>query len=83
MLHAISSSLPVAALRTAIPAMTAILFGVFVVYGVGFAAPATIIDINISHIRIAISRRSPCFPERGYASNLNPTLQKRHDNGRA
>jgi hypothetical protein len=33
-------------------------------------------DASISHIRIAISRRFPFFPERGYASNLNPTLQK-------
>jgi cobalt transporter subunit CbtB len=42
MLHAISSGLPVSALRAAIPALTAVLFGVFVVYGVGFAGPATI-----------------------------------------
>ena len=30
------------ALRAALPALTAILFGVFVIYGVGFAGPATI-----------------------------------------
>jgi len=43
MLHAISSSRsPASALRAALPALTAILFGVLVIYGVGFAGPATI-----------------------------------------
>ena len=42
MLHAISSRSPALALRAAIPAVTAILFGVFVIYGVGFAGPTTI-----------------------------------------
>ena len=43
MLHAISSSRSSAsALRAALPALTAILFGVFVIYGVGFAGPTTI-----------------------------------------
>ena len=43
MFHAISSSrVPASALRAAIPAATAILFGVFVIYGVGFAGPTTI-----------------------------------------
>jgi cobalt transporter subunit CbtB len=43
MLHAISSSRsPASAFRAALPALTAILFGVFVIFGVGFAEPATI-----------------------------------------
>ena len=42
MLHAISSSLSISALRAAVPALTAILFGVFVIYGVGFAGPTTL-----------------------------------------
>ena len=43
MLHAISSSrFPASALRAAVPALTAILFGLFVIYGVGFAGPTTI-----------------------------------------
>jgi cobalt transporter subunit CbtB len=37
-----SSRSPASALRAALPALTAILFGVFVIYGVGFAGPATI-----------------------------------------
>jgi cobalt transporter subunit CbtB len=42
MLYAISSSLPISTLRAAVPALTAILFGVFVIYGVGFAGPTTL-----------------------------------------
>ena len=43
MLHATTAfRSPAAALRAAIPALTAILFGAFVIYGVGFAGPATI-----------------------------------------
>jgi cobalt transporter subunit CbtB len=43
MTHAISTiRRPAEALRAALPALLAILFGVFVVYGVGFAGPATI-----------------------------------------
>jgi len=43
MTHAISTTRrPAEALRAALPALLAILFGVFVVYGVGFAGPATI-----------------------------------------
>ena len=43
MLHAIISfRFPAATLRAALPALTAILFGAFVIYGVGFASPATI-----------------------------------------
>ena len=43
MLHAITTfRLPAATLRTALPAVTAILFGAFIIYGVGFAGPTTI-----------------------------------------
>jgi cobalt transporter subunit CbtB len=39
-IHAIRR--PAEALRAALPALVAIMFGAFVVYGVGFAGPATI-----------------------------------------
>ena len=33
---------PALSLRTALPALMAIVFGAFIIYGVGFAGPATI-----------------------------------------
>lgn len=43
MFHAITTShFPAATLRAALPAVTAILFGAFIIYGVGFAGPTTI-----------------------------------------
>jgi cobalt transporter subunit CbtB len=43
MIHAITTSrFPSATLRAVLPAVTAILFGAFMIYGVGFAASATI-----------------------------------------
>ena len=43
MLHAITTiRFPATTLRAALPAVTAILFGAFIIYGVGFAGPMTI-----------------------------------------
>ncbi|TMK13018.1 MAG: CbtB-domain containing protein [Alphaproteobacteria bacterium] len=42
MLHATTVHFPATRLRAALPALMAILFGAFVIYGVGFAGPATI-----------------------------------------
>jgi len=43
MLHAITIlRFPATTLRAVVPALTAILFGAFVIYGVGFAGPTTI-----------------------------------------
>lgn len=42
MLHSTTLASPAAALRTALPGLLAILFGAFLVYGVGFAGAATI-----------------------------------------
>jgi cobalt transporter subunit CbtB len=42
MLHSTALHSPAAALRTALPALAAMLFGAFIVLGVGFAGPTTI-----------------------------------------
>lgn len=42
MLQSTTLQSPAATLRTTLPALMAILFGAFIIYGVGFAGPATI-----------------------------------------
>jgi cobalt transporter subunit CbtB len=42
MLQSTTLQSPAVTLRTALPALMAILFGAFIIYGVGFAGPATI-----------------------------------------
>jgi cobalt transporter subunit CbtB len=42
MLQSTTLQSPAVTLRTALPALMAILFGAFIIYGVGFAGPAAI-----------------------------------------
>jgi cobalt transporter subunit CbtB len=42
MLQSTTFHSPAATLRTTLPALMAILFGAFMIYGIGFAGPATI-----------------------------------------
>ena len=42
MLHSSTIHTPAVTLRTTLPALMAILFGAFIVFGVGFAGPTTI-----------------------------------------
>lgn len=42
MLQSTTLQSPAVTLRTTLPALMAILFGAFIIYGIGFAGPATI-----------------------------------------